>query len=139
METNNVFVFPSKEKESDLDTLSAAWMNAKKAEKKANEERVQIEEKIIALIGSKEEGSTTAKTDFFKVTTTGALDRKIDDDRALFEELPEEFAKRLLKWKADLSITELRYLQNNEPAIYKIVEKHLTTKPRKVGVKVEAI
>jgi hypothetical protein len=136
---DNVYQFSTKKEEFDLDALSAAWLNAKKAEKEANEDRLAIEEQIIRAIGAKEEGSTTAKTTMFKVVTTGGLDRRIDDEMALYNELPEMYAKRLMKWEAKLSMTELRFIEANEPEVYAIIAKHLTTKPKKVGVKVEAI
>ena len=61
--------------------LSAAWLAAKKEELLANEKRVTIEKDLIALIGSREEGSQSTEVDEFKITTTGKLSYKADVDK----------------------------------------------------------
>ncbi|MGI0115195.1 hypothetical protein [Zooshikella sp. RANM57] len=42
-----------------------------------NQEKASIEQELINLVGAQEEGSSAHETTFFKVTTTGKIDRKV--------------------------------------------------------------
>jgi hypothetical protein len=45
-----------KNTEAQLQALSQAWIEAKTEERNANAKRIGVEEKIIEILGSKEEG-----------------------------------------------------------------------------------
>lgn len=108
---------------------------AKLAEKEANERRVALEEELIALVGQKEEGAQTHTIGEFKIVITGKLNRKIDwdlYDKSIAAKIPESMQP--VKIKRELDDTGVKYLENNEPQIYKLLAKALTIKPAKTAV-----
>lgn len=108
---------------------------AREAEKKANERRVELEEELIALLGQKEEGAQTHEVGDYKVTITGKLIRKIDwdlYDQSIAAKIPESLQP--VKVKRELDDTGVKYLANNEPQIYRLLAKALTIKPAKTAV-----
>lgn len=110
---------------------------AREAEKKANERRVELEEELIALLGQKEEGAQTHEVGDYKVTITGKLIRKIDwdlYDQSIAAKIPESLQP--VKVKRELDDTGVKYLANNEPQIYRLLAKALTIKPAKTAVNI---
>ncbi len=108
---------------------------AREAEKKANERRVELEEELIAILGQKEEGAQTHEVGDYKVTITGKLIRKIDwdlYDQSIAAKIPESLQP--VKVKRELDDTGVKYLANNEPQIYRLLAKALTIKPAKTAV-----
>lgn len=108
---------------------------AREAEKKANERRVELEEELIAILGQKEEGAQTHEVGDYKVTITGKLIRKIDwdlYDKSIAAKIPESLQP--VKVKRELDDTGVKYLANNEPQIYRLLAKALTIKPAKTAV-----
>ena len=110
---------------------------AREAEKKANERRVELEEELIAILGQKEEGAQTHEVGDYKVTITGKLIRKIDwdlYDKSIAAKIPESLQP--VKVKRELDDTGVKYLANNEPQIYRLLAKALTIKPAKTAVNI---
>ena len=108
---------------------------AREAEKKANERRIELEEELIAILGSKEEGAQTHEVGEYKVTITGKLIRSIDwdmYDKSIAAKIPESLQP--VKVKRELDDTGVKYLANNEPQIYRLLAKALTIKPAKTAV-----
>lgn len=128
-----------RDKVTTIDDLAIALKEAKAAETAARNARLEIEELIIDAVGSKEEGAFNADGDNYRLTTTGKLNRKIDDVRGLERVLPGDFFKRLVKVSHSIDTKELRYLHDNEPDIYKTVSGYITTKPAKTAVSVKAL
>ena len=120
-----------------LPTLAESWRAAKRAEESAREERVRIEEEIIALTGCMEEGSQTYAAGDWKITVTGKLTRKLDADAwaRIESSIPE--AMRPVKYAPSLDTKGLRYLENNEPDIYRLVAKAIETKPAKPAISIK--
>jgi hypothetical protein len=125
----------------EVDVLALRWLEAKRAEHNAQKERIAIEAQICASVGLKDEGSTTLKTDCFKVTTTGKINRSVDVEELIkvAAQLPAPIVDRLIRHKAEVVVSELRYVQENEPEAYKLIARFLTAKPAKPAVAVEAI
>ena len=108
---------------------------AREAEKKANERRVELEEELIAILGQKEEGAQTHEVGDYKVTITGKLIRKIDwdlYDKSIAAKIPESLQP--VKVKRELDDSGVKYLANNEPQIYRVLAKALTITPAKTAV-----
>lgn len=108
---------------------------AKLAEKEANERRVALEEELIGLVGAKEEGAQTHTIGDYKITITGKLNRKLDwemFDASIAAKIPESLQP--VKIKRELDETGVKYIQNNEPQLYKLLAKALTIKPAKTAV-----
>lgn len=114
--------------------IAAEWIEAKKAEIKANKDRVDLEDELIALLGAKEEGSKTHNIDDFKIAITGRLNRKVDWD--VFDKLGIPVDLQPVKIKRELDLKGLRYLEDNEPSIYKKLAKAMTVEPAKTSVTV---
>ena len=125
--------------EPRLTELATQWLNAKAKEERANKERVQIEERMLVFLEQKTEGSvTTELPSGHKVTVTNKLARTIDLDefRKIKDQIPENL--RPVKNKEVLDEAGVKWLANNEPAIYATLAPCLTVKPAKPGVKVVA-
>lgn len=109
--------------------------NAKLDEAKATAKRIALEEELIELVGAKKEGAQTHTIGDYKVTITGRINRKIDwdvFDKSISSKIPESLHP--VKVKRELDETGIRYLENNEPQLYKILAKALTVKPAKTNV-----
>lgn len=118
-----------------LKELSTLWLAAKQLERSAQAERIQIEEQIIALCDTKEEGSSTQDLgNGVKITTTGKLTYKAD--LAVLDELtdgwPEDFKPVKITLKLEESV--LKHIRRNEPELWRSIAKVVQVKPAKTGV-----
>lgn len=106
-------------------------------ERKANERRVQLEEELIALVGAKDEGSQTHNIGDYKIVVTGKVIRKIDwdaFDKFVSSKIPVSLHP--VKVVREEDVAGIKYLANNEPAMYAILAKALTVKPAKTAVSI---
>lgn len=126
---------------TEIDLAAQALRDAKAAEDSARATRLAAEEAVIALLGVKAEGTTTVKTEFFKVSTVGKLTRSLDEAafRAIADDIPAAFRDRLVRWKPELVASEVRHIEHNEPEVYRVLAQALTVKPAKPAVSVELI
>lgn len=126
---------------TEIDIAAQALRDAKRSEEDARIARLVAEEDLITLIGVKAEGTTTVKTEFFKVSTVGKLTRSLDEAafRAIADDIPAAFRDRLVRWKPELVAAEVRHIEHNEPEIYRVLAQALTVKPAKPAVSVELI
>lgn len=119
--------------------LAQDYIAAKAAEAKANKERVAIEEQLIALLGAKEEGSSTHElANGLKVTLTGKMSYKADMAllMSLAGALPENM--RPIKMEPKLDETGAKYLRNNEPEVWSMLAPAITVSPAKTSVTIKA-
>jgi hypothetical protein len=91
-----------------LDELSHNWMRAKELERIAIEERRQIEDKLLSLIGVPEtlEGTETANTGEYKIKIVGRMNRKVDADKLhelAIENGLEAHLQNLFRWKPEIN------------------------------------
>lgn len=119
--------------------LSLAWLGAKKEELKANQVRVDIENQLLALIGSKEEGSQSTELDEFKITTTGKLSYKADADKLaeLTADWPEVI--RPVEVVMKVSDTKLKKLRAEAPEYWAQIARAVEVKPQKTAVTVAVL
>lgn len=125
---------------SPIDAAAAALLAAKEAERRAIEARIDAEQALIALAGDlKPEGAHTLLSDAYKVTVTTKINRSVDQGKLaeIASQVPGEFGQRLIRWKPDLVLSELRYIEANEPQVYAIVAQAITAKPAKPSVDVK--
>lgn len=109
--------------------------DARLEEEFATAKRIALEQELIDLVGAKKEGAQTHTIGDFKVTITGRLNRKIDwktFDESISSKIPESLHP--VKVKRELDETGVKYLENNEPQLYKLLSKALTIKPAKTNV-----
>tara|TARA_Y100000310_G_C20337634_1_gene648266 strand:- start:1 stop:438 length:438 start_codon:yes stop_codon:yes gene_type:complete len=126
----------AKKKPQPVDILAFELSKAKKLEASAREKRVQIEEQLIELMGVREEGATTNEGNFFKVTTTGKLTRKLDVKA--FAEIKSKFrGPAPVKTTVSLDVRAFKKLAVEEPDLYQLMcETCIETKPAKTSVAV---
>ena len=119
-----------------VDLLGFELAKAKKLEASAREKRVQIEQQLIEAIGAKEEGATTQAGNFFKVTTTGKLTRKLDVKA--FNQIAGQLGEHApVKTTGSLDVRKLKTLAVDEPALYQLMcQTCIETKPAKTSVAV---
>lgn len=119
--------------------LAAAWLAIKATERAAQQERLEIEEALVASLGgAKEEGSQTHDlSSGLKVTITGKLTYKADVPEllALSEKLPEHL--RPLKTETHLDEAGAKYLRNNEPDLWRLISPAVEIKPAKTALTVK--
>ena len=123
----------------DLQELINIRIAAKRAEDAAVQARRDIDSQIAELLrdASKPEGSVSQKFDGYKVTVTYKVDRKVstEDLQKSWEKLTTE-AQGAFKWKADLSLSEFRKLDDKQQLV---VSKFITAKPASPSITIEAI
>lgn len=108
---------------------------AKRVEREAEEKRIALEEELIAVLGKRDEGAKTHTVGDYKVTITGRVTRKIDWD--LFDAVSSKIPETLWPVQRKLDITGVKYLENNEPALYKVLSPALTVEPAKTTVTIK--
>ena len=118
-----------------VDLLGFELAKAKKLEASAREKRVQIEQQLIEAIGAKEEGATTQAGNFFKVTTTGKLTRKLDVKA--FNQIAAQLGEHApVKTIGSLDVRKLKKLAVDEPVMFNMMLYVIETKPSKTAVTV---
>lgn len=124
----------------NLEQLAEAWINAKAAERWANEERIRIENLILAQLNSvKEEGSTTRNVTGFKITTTAKLSYKAEVAELI--EASEGWPSHLkpYKTKVEADETKLKELRATRPDIWRKLADVVTVKPLKTSISIERL
>ena len=116
--------------------LLQAWLDAKQAQDEAEAERLAIEDQIAEAFERKSEGAITHKLGDYSVTLTQPIYRKIDETtwKQVASLCPELL--RPVKTMIGVDPVGVKYLQNNEPEIWKKIARAFESKPGKVGVKV---
>jgi len=125
-------------KPQPIDLLAFELKKAKELEASARDKRVQIENLIIEAAGIKEEGSTTTNGNFFKVTTTGKLTRKLDEK--VWRSIAGQFnGEAPIRTKLDVDTRKLKKLAVDNPELFQLALSAITTKPAKGAVKIEEV
>jgi len=117
-----------------VEDTASDWMDAKNEETAANKRRIEIEEELLSFLTSKIEGSESHQIGPYKVTLTGRLNRKVDWELVKALGVPDAISP--VKYKPELDLKGLRYLESNEPETYKLFCKALTVEPAKTSVTV---
>ena len=120
------------------EALASLWLQTKAAEKEAQQQRLEIEEAMIALLGAREEGAKTVSLpNGMTVTITGKLSYKADIPQliTLADQLPEHL--RPIKTETKLDEAGAKYLRANEPDLYRLIAPAIEIKPAKTGLTVK--
>lgn len=122
-----------------LTQLIAARIAAKRIEDQAVAERRDLDQQIAELLKdpAKPEGTISQKADGYKVTVTYKVDRKVDSEKlqAAWSKLSAA-ASAAFKWKADVSVSELRKLEGADAAAAAVF---ITSQPASPSIKIEAV
>lgn len=125
-----------KNSEAQLQALSQAWSDTKAEEIAARDKRIAIEDEIIAVAGSKEEGTETITLDSgVKIKITGKIIYKADnlDEVVLItRSLPDQF--RAYKVETKLDESKIKKIRMYQPALWRELAMHITAKPAKTSV-----
>ena len=125
-------------KPQPIDLLAFELGKAKDAEAAAKAKRIEIEVALIELAGIKEEGSTTTNGNFFKVTTTGKLTRKLDEKT--WRSIAGQFnGTAPVRTKVELDTRALKKLAVDNPELFQLALSAIVTKPAKGAVKIEEV
>lgn len=122
----------------DLQKLARDWLEFKRVEERAVEDRRKIEDRIKSLVGvaDDQEGTTTAKPEGFTVRIIGRIDRKVDAEKV--QELAAEYGLtdhlgQLFRWKPEINVTAWRAA---DPSITRPLADAITTKPSRASFKI---
>lgn len=121
-----------------LDVLALKWQLAKRREEQARDDRIKVEEKILALYPAKDEGTTTVLTPIgHKIRTTGKWSYKCDLDllQTLTLDWPEDV--RPIRTKLEADETRLKTIRCTSPTMWARIAPAITTNPAKTGVSIE--
>jgi len=110
------------------------WMTAKNMETEANRLRLEAEAELIKFLGAKTEGAESHQIGPYKATITGKLNRKIDWDAFHKMDIPAQLAP--VKYKPELDNKGLKYIESNEPEVFKRFCTAMTIEPAKTSVTV---
>lgn len=129
------------ERPKTLDELAYDLEVAKAGAAMAKDQVEAAEQALLAAVPCDLEGSTTTLGSFYRITATGKLTRSLETDKigALRAVIPAAIFDRVIRFKPDLSLRDLRYLEDNEPEYYRAFAEAITTKPAKTSVKVERL
>lgn len=121
-----------------IEQLSQEWLEAKHAEVQALEKRREIEEEILSMIQTRDEGTTSETMGSLKLSVTFKMDRKVDANgvQEVWNMLPPLVQEAFI-WKPDLVLRHARAIESANPEAYKILAQFITVKPARPSVKVE--
>lgn len=120
-----------------IELLAAKWRAAKAKEDAGRDERVDVEQQILALNPAREEGSQTITTPSgIKITTTGKLTYKADLAKVL--EITKSWPQDAKPIKTEVKVDEsiLKALREHSPDAWRQLAPAVTVTPAKTGVKV---
>lgn len=119
-----------------LENLCLDLLILKKSEKEVADMRIATENKIAAMVATKDEGTDKAEAGKYKITVTSKLTRTLDDAAyyAIESDIPIHLRPVILKPALDLKI--LRQLEISNPDL---IPHFISTKAAKSAVKVEVI
>lgn len=120
-----------------LTELGIEWLAVKHDENKARDARIAIEEQIIAITGKRDEGSKTHDAGGCKITVTGKIARKMDWEA--WESIKAKIPVNMhpVRYKPEVDEKGVKYLQANEPELYKLLP--LEVKPAKPAIDVKVV
>jgi hypothetical protein len=133
-------VVPAAPAGASLEDLGRRFLNLKAIEDAAKKERADIATQIAALVDNGQQaGTSNAEVAELKIKVVRKLDYKIDMEGLgrVFNQIPVAVRDRLIRTKYELEVKELKYLENNEPELYRLASAAVIIKPANPSVTVE--
>ena len=116
---------------TEIESLTAHWLEMKELEREATEKRRNIEDDLLKLLNISDalEGTETKKTDIYTIKIVGRMNRKVDAD--MLQELAVEnglsdHLSSLFRWKPDINLTAWK---NTDISITNKLLPAITTTP----------
>lgn len=127
---------PTQQPALTLAQLASAWYAAKGEETRAADLRKEIAAQIQLITGHQAESSKTYKDGDWKVVVKQPVNHTMDWDawEAVKADIPEEFWP--VETKTVLDEKGVKWIKDNDPAIYATLAQALTTRPGAVSVTV---
>lgn len=125
---------------AELEGLVIEFTHAKLNEELAKKKRLDVEERILALMPVKEEGSTTVvMSSGLKLVLTGKLNYKCDNLKAMAE-FCAQWPANMVPVKTELKLDETgcKWLRGNDPEAWASLAQFVTVTPAKTAVKVSS-
>lgn len=131
----------TKKQQSKLEALCEGLLAAKAVEAKATEERIAVEQEILAITGLPDEGSQTTDAGEYKCRVEQTIKREIDpvEWAGVGPQIPEILSPISIIEKFKIDSKGVRYLKEKEPGYYKLLCKAMTEKPAKPSVRVDYV
>ena len=126
-------------KNTSLTELLAARVAAKKIEEDAIESRRELDAQIADYLrGETLEGTVSLKEDFFKVSATYKIDRKVEDADKLAAAWPmmAPAVQAAFTWKPTVSVSGLRKLSETDAVV---AAQFIVSKEASPSIKVEVV
>lgn len=124
---------------NQIETLSSQWMAAKEAERVATQNRREIEDELIKLLGEpKEEGTFNHKSGTYKISVVQRMRYQIDSDalqEAALEAGLHDHLSDLFRWKPEIN---MRAWRDSDPSITRALSVAITATPSKPSFKIES-
>jgi hypothetical protein len=122
---------------SNTDALCAGWLEAKRAENKARDKRIEIEAQLAEAFEVPTEGTKTQGTENYKVTVGQPITRKLDVDA--WDKVKGKVPMSLhpVKVSVTADAAGCKYLAQERPDVWKAIAPAFTATPGKVSIKVE--
>ena len=121
-----------------IEEIATKLFEMKKIENEIKQERIELEEKLAALLDHPEEGTKTFTLENgLKVTIAGKLSYKVSDEDG-FVAYCEKMIDKPIKIKTELDQTKLKAYRADGGALWRELSKFLTVEPAKTSVTVKA-
>ena len=120
------------------DELANDWRKAKQREEAARNDRIAIENQIIELYPTKEEGAMTVHTALgSSITIVGKVTYKVDIEKLTILTSSWPVDIRPIKTKVEADETKLKALRSDVPELWAKIADAIETKPAKTGVSIK--
>jgi hypothetical protein len=120
-------------------SIYSDWIEAKAAEKAAQDKRRAIEDIMISSLGIAESlyGTMTIDEPGYKIKIVGRMNRKVDGDK--LQEVArdaglEDVLAVLFRWKPEINLTTWK---NTDPSITAVLAKAITVEPGRPSFTIE--
>lgn len=121
---------------TDIDRLAYEHASAKAAEDSARKRRLAVEDQILALIETNDEGTSTHTGGYYKISVNTGFTRKITDPQGLAAQLGVELFEMCVRTKYDLNLTGFKKLGEQVKAE---ATRFIESKPKKPSIKVDEL
>ena len=131
-------VVPIDHNEPNLDRLAERWIQEKTLEEGARKRRIELENEMLPLCGTKHDGQATTTTKHGKkITVNTKMNRKLDGKKLL--EIRKDIPAALLPVRVTHALDNklLKYLANNEPDVFEKFSRCIITKPATANFRID--
>ncbi len=115
--------------------LIKRYIEAKQVEAEAIARRVILGDTLAAILGAPSEGSKTHEVDGYTVKVTQPVNRRVD--WAVWDAIPNPPEHLPVTVKRELDLKGLRWVQENQPDLYRELSKAITATPGRVALEIK--